>query len=112
MIFLGLIEITKAEEVVLRNPFESWFYIRSKEEEKLREKEKITEVEGEKPRPIELNLKGILTGKRNLAIINDEILGEGEVIEGKKIVRIEKKKVVLKDLGEDKEIILELPDEL
>ncbi|MCM8797972.1 MAG: hypothetical protein NC821_00690 [Candidatus Omnitrophica bacterium] len=100
-----------SQEMTLRNPFESWFHIKEREESKQREKESALQRNEEKPKNVELQLQGILSGKRNLAIINQEILGEGEVIAGRKIVRIEKKRVLLRELNNGEEIILQLTDE-
>ena len=60
-------------------------------------------------RPVraELYLSGIVSnGGRSLAIINDMLVGEGDMIEDKKIIKIKSKSVVIKE-GE-KEYILKL----
>ncbi|MGE4357609.1 MAG: hypothetical protein AB7E08_03520 [Candidatus Omnitrophota bacterium] len=112
LLFIMCVESAEGKDTVnLRNPFESWFRIKEREESKQKEEKPLPEEIREEPKKNDLQLKGILTGKRNLAIINGEIVGEGEVIEGKRILRIEKKKVILKDLHEQKETILQLPDE-
>ncbi|MCM8783738.1 MAG: hypothetical protein NC818_03030 [Candidatus Omnitrophica bacterium] len=108
---MSLKKVLSEEITTLRNPFESWFFIKEREERKLKEKEMAIQEPFKQRRDIKLQLKGILTGKRNLAIINEEILGEGEIIEGKKVLRIEKKKVVLQGIQEKEEVILELADE-
>ncbi|MCM8793964.1 MAG: hypothetical protein NC898_05840 [Candidatus Omnitrophica bacterium] len=107
---LGLKDARTEEVNLQRNPFESWFHIQEREERKREEKE-FAQVPEEKPKKIELELKGILSGKRNLAIINQEILGEGDVIAGKKVVRVDKKRVILQGLEDKEEIVLELSDE-
>lgn len=91
----------------LRNPFESWFNIKLREETK--QKQLQGQTKNTATKKSDLKLTGILQGKRNLAIINDEIVGEGDIIEGRKIIQISKKRVVL---GKDEQkIILEIQDE-
>lgn len=102
--------ICLAQENKLRNPFESWFHIRRKMQE--REKTRHQgEQEAQKPKAVELKLTGILQGKRNIAVINGEVVGEGDIIAGKKVVQIEKKKAVLKGPSDTEDIILEIKDE-
>lgn len=111
VVFLFFVpKLGKAQIVNLRNPFQSWFYLKT-EARKQKELSEEPSLKQNKEK-VDLKLKGILTGKRNLAIINDEIVGEGDVIEGRKIVKIEKKKVVLEELEKKMETVLELSDEL
>lgn len=51
--------------------------------------------------PVELNLTGITWDAkgRPLAIINDMIVGEGDMIGNKKVVKIEEKSVVIREDG-------------
>ena len=54
-----------------------------------------------------LHLSGIVSnGERSLAIINDMLVGEGDMIEDKKIIKIKSKSVVIKE--GDKEYTLKL----
>lgn len=96
-----------------RNPFESRFNIQKKEEDKRREEATKLEAQNAKPlfKTSELKLTGILQGRRNLAIINGEIVGEGDIIEGKKIARIDKRSVIIKGEEDAKDIVLELKDD-
>jgi hypothetical protein len=91
------------------NPFESWFRIQEREENKRRAETDKSKQDIVQPRQAVFNLTGILQGKKNLAIINDEVVGEGDIVEGKKIIQISKKKVILD--GETEKIILEIQDE-
>ncbi len=89
----------------LRNPFESWFSIIKRDQESMTKDNRPLNV----PEQVEFTLTGIMRGKRNLAIINREIVGEGDIIEGKKVAQISKKNVILES-GNEK-ITLEIKDE-
>jgi len=74
---------------------------KEKDEEYLKLKEKI-EKEAE-----EFEFTGILKGESNLAIINGDIYESGNIIEGKKILEIKEKSVVLEQEGYVFELELE-----
>ena len=62
-------------------------------------------------RQSEFSLEGIIWDRQKpLAIINDQIVSEGEVLEGRVIERIEKNRVILK--GEGRSEIMTLADDL
>jgi hypothetical protein len=89
----------------LRNPFESWFSIIERNQKSRATDNGPLNV----PEQIKFTLTGIMQGKRNLAIINGEIVSEGDIIEGKKVAQINKKVVILE--GDNEKITLEIKDE-
>lgn len=88
----------------LRNPFESWFNIVKRKEAELKKDKPLNVSKG-----IEFALTGIMQGKRSLAIINGEVVSEGDIIEGKRVIQINKKTVLLE--GGNEKITLEIKDE-
>lgn len=96
----------------IRNPFLSpLLKIREErlKEERTRAKEKgeeKEEVSEEKEKGLTLELSGVIEGTQRLAIINDEIIGEGDIIEGLQVVEISTEEVTLKN--SEQKIILKL----
>jgi type II secretory pathway component PulC len=55
-----------------------------------------------------LHLSGIVSdGRRSLAIINDMLVGEGDMIEDKKIIKIKSRSVVVRESGREYTLRLE-----
>lgn len=99
-LFRAQLNLAQTESSWGRDPFKS--PLTKVKEEKVEVEKEIIKI---KPT---LTLSAILRGQENLVIINGEVLGLGEIIEGRKVIEINDDRVILIDEdGEKEELVLE-----